>query len=196
MITSLAHYITGILCKNHIINSRQSDVYIYGFEIMISGIINIIIGLTLGIIFSQVFESILFLIAFIFMRKYCGGYHADTYFKCNSIFLFHIFIVMSILKINFHYSLMLHSIIGLICITINIIFAPVDNQYKPLNYEEKNKYKKIALFIGLFFFCSSSILYFHFLNFCIVMDMALGSVAISMIIEKLRKGCDKSEKSS
>lgn len=193
MITSLAQYITGILHKNNIIDSKKLDIYIYGFEIIVSGVISIFIGVALGIIFSQVLESIIFLIVFIFMRKYCGGYHADTYFKCNSIFMINISIVMLTLKIKFNYSIYLHFIIGLICIIIYITLAPIENKYKPLTYEEKKKYRITAIIISLIFFCISSVVYFDFLKFSIVMDIALVSVAISMIIERLRKGCDKSE---
>lgn len=193
MITSLAQYITGILHKNNIIDSKKLDIYIYGFEIIVSGVISIFIGVALGIIFSQVLESIIFLIVFIFMRKYCGGYHADTYFKCNSIFMINISIVMLILKISFDYSIYLHFIIGLICIITYITLAPIENKYKPLTYEEKKKYRITAIIISLIFFCISSVVYFDFLKFSIVMDIALVSVAISMIIERLRKGCDKSE---
>lgn len=64
MITSLAQYITGILHKNDIIDGKKLDIYIYGFEIIVSGVISVFIGVTLGIIFSQVLESIIFLIAF------------------------------------------------------------------------------------------------------------------------------------
>lgn len=194
MITSLAQYITGILHKNDIIDGKKLDIYIYGFEIIVSGVISVFIDVTLGIIFSQVLESIIFLIAFIFMRKYCGGYHADTYFKCNIIFMINISIVMLILKIGFKYSIYLHFIVGLICIITYITLAPIENEYKPLTYEEKKKYRITAIIISLIFFCISSVVYFNFLKFSIVIDIALVSVAISMIIERLRKtGGIKSE---
>lgn len=193
MITSLAQYITGILYKNNIIDSKMLDIYIYGFEVIVSGFVSIFIGLALGFIFAQIPESIVFLIVFILIRKYCGGYHADTYFRCNSIFMINIAIVMIILKINFNYSIYLHFIIGLICIITYITLAPIENKYKPLTYEEKKKYRITAIIISLIFFCISSVVYFNFLKFSIVIDMALMSVAISMIIERLRKGRDKSE---
>lgn len=193
MITSLAQYITGILCKNSIIDSKILDVYIYGFEIIISGLISIFIGLALGFIFAQIPEIIIFLVVFILMRKYCGGYHADTYFKCNSVFIINIAIIMMILKINFNYSIYFHFIIELICMITYITLAPIENKYKPLTYEEKKKYRVTAIIISLIFICISSVAYFNFFKFSIVIDMALISVAISMIIERLKKGRDENE---
>lgn len=86
MITSLAQRIANFLFKNNAIDEKKIDIYIYGFEIIISSCINIIIATILGILFSQLIECLIFLLSFIFLRKYCGGYHANTYSKCNIIF--------------------------------------------------------------------------------------------------------------
>lgn len=96
MITSLAQYITGILLKNNIIVNEHLDIYIYGFEVLISGALSLFIGLILGLIFSQLVECIVFLIVFVTLRKYCGGYHADTYLKCNTVFAINIAIVFEL----------------------------------------------------------------------------------------------------
>ena len=96
MITSLAQYITGILLKNNIIENEHLDIYIYGFEVLISGALSLFIGLILGLIFSQLVECIVFLIVFVTLRKYCGGYHADTYLKCNTVFAINIAIVFEL----------------------------------------------------------------------------------------------------
>ena len=62
MITSLAQHIAVFLLKNEIIDSEKLDIYIYGFEIIISSVISILIGLIFGITFSQFLECTLFLI--------------------------------------------------------------------------------------------------------------------------------------
>lgn len=99
MITALAQYIAGCLLRNDIIESEKLDIYIYGFEVMISSISGFAIALVLGLAFSQLLECILFLIIFVSLRSFCGGYHADTYLKCNIIFAVTITLVMLILKL-------------------------------------------------------------------------------------------------
>lgn len=105
MITALAQIISGYLIKNKIIDNTKLDIYIYGFEIMISNIICFGMGLVIGAVCSEFIECILFLIVFILLRRYCGGYHAETYLKCDIIFMTNILLVMLMLKFISAYSL-------------------------------------------------------------------------------------------
>lgn len=193
MITSLAQYIADFLLKNDIIISEKLDIYIYGFEIIISSVISILIGLIFGIIFSQFLECTLFLIVFILMRSYSGGYHANTYLKCNSIFAANVFIAMLVLKFNFVYPFYMHIIICVACLVLFIRFAPIKNEYKSLTYKECKKHKTTSVIIGICFSLISSVLFFKVLKYSIVIDMALLSVAVSMVITLILKGSDYNE---
>ena len=188
MITSLAQYITGILLKNNVIKNEHLDIYIYGFEVLISGALSIFIGLILGLIFSQLIECIVFLVIFVTLRRYCGGYHADTYLKCNTIFTVNVAIVMIILKFNFTYSFAFHIMLCVLCILTYFVLSPIENIYKPITDEEKKKYRLIAVTLAFVTVILSSVIYMYFIKSAIVMDIAMLSVAVSMIIEKLRKG--------
>lgn len=193
MITSLAQYIAVFLLKNSIIDSEKLDIYIYGFEIIISSSINIAIAALLGIVFAQFAECVIFLISFILLRKYCGGYHADTYLKCNIVFAINIIAVMVILKTGISFSVYAHCVICIICVIIYAFLSPIENKYKPLNKMERKKYKAIAITIGLLLVVISSILHYMCLTFSIVINLALISVALAMVIEYFRKGDVKDE---
>ncbi|MCD7840625.1 MAG: accessory gene regulator B family protein, partial [Erysipelotrichaceae bacterium] len=110
MITSMAHYIAVFLLKNDVINKENLNIYIYGFELMISSGINIVTTIVLGVLFSKLTECLVFLISFILLRKYCGGYHANSYLKCNTIFTTNIIIVVLILKIGVTSTIRTHYI--------------------------------------------------------------------------------------
>lgn len=195
MITSLAQYITGVLLKNNTVEHEHLDIYIYGFEVLISGTLSLFIGLILGIMFSQLTQCIVFLVIFVILRKYCGGYHANTYLKCNTIFAVNVAIVMIILKFNIIYPFVFHMVLCALCIFIYCLSAPIENIYKPITDKDKKKYRSIAVVLALITVVLSSAVYFHLLRYSIVMDMAMLSVAVSMIIEKLRKGENHNEKS-
>lgn len=194
MITSLAQNITGYLLKNKIIENSKMDIYIYGFEIMISNILCLAICLFFGVIFSQLFEAVVFLSVFMLMRKYCGGYHADTYFTCNATFVLNMFIVMTILKIISHYAIYAH--IAVICISFMsaVLLAPIENQYKPLTQNDIKKHKQTAIVLSLCIGIVSTILYFTIIQYAVMIDMALVTVAVFMIIEIIRKGHECREK--
>ena len=194
MITSLAQIITGCLVRNKIIDNTKLDIYIYGFEIMISNIICFGIGLLIGAVFSEFLECVVFLAVFVLLRRYCGGYHAETYLVCDTIFTINILLVMTILKVMSVYPIYVHFIIASISIVSAVMLAPVENKYKPLTIEEKKKHKLYAAVISLSVIIISSVLFFINFKFAAVIDMALISVALSMIIEVLRKGCENNEK--
>lgn len=194
MITSLAQIITGCLIRNKIIDNTKLDIYIYGFEIMISNIICFGIGLLIGAIFSELLKCIVFLTVFVLLRRYCGGYHAETYLACDTIFTINIILVMIILKIISVYPIYFHFIIACVSIVSAVILAPVENKYKPLTIEEKKKHKFYTTVISLVMIIISSVLCFINFKFAAVIDMALITVALSMIIEVLRKGSEDNEK--
>ena len=101
---------------------------------------------------------------------------------------------MTILKIMSVYQIYVHFIIVGISIASAVILAPVENKYKPLTIEEKKNHKLYATVICLVMIIISSVLFFINIKFATVIDMALISVALSMIIEILRKGCENNEK--
>ncbi len=81
----LVSKIVTFLTEQEVISSESDvqDFYRYGIEISISSFLNIFLVLLLGIIINHIAESIIFLLLFILIRSFTGGYHADTYFRCN-----------------------------------------------------------------------------------------------------------------
>ena len=59
------------------------DYYQYGVEITISSVLSVAAVLAIGILLHRFFASVLYLFLFMFIRRFTGGYHANTYFKCN-----------------------------------------------------------------------------------------------------------------
>lgn len=151
MITALAQYIAGCLLRNDIIDGEKLDIYIYGFEVMISSISGFAIALILGLAFSQILECIVFLLIFVSMRSYCGGYHADTYLKCNSIFAATITVVMLLVKLEPQYPVYVHFLVGVFSLVTVILLVPVESKFKPLDGAAKKKCKLISVLLTLLF---------------------------------------------
>lgn len=186
VITSLAQCIAEFLLKNEAIDGKKLDIYIYGFEVLISGLINILIGLFIGLLFSQVVECSIFLFVFITLRKYCGGYHADTYLKCNLIFTWNLVCVMIILEFPFIIPLYIFVIICILSLIAFTLYSPIESIYKPITKEAKKVHKITSLIIGIVFTIISIILYDMNYNYCVAINTALLSVTIAMIIEKFK----------
>jgi accessory gene regulator B len=194
MITSVAQSMASYLFKNKIIDGKKLDIYIYGFEVILSNTLNILIAVVLGIIFSQIIEVIIFLAVFILLRRYCGGYHAETYLKCNIAFAINIFALMMILKFADTLPFFIHLIIVAVSVLTVIVLAPIENKHKLLTDDEKKSHKSKAIILVAII----SVIVLIFLNiseyYSVIIDLALLSVAVSMIIEYFKKGRGNYEK--
>lgn len=93
-------------------------------------------------------KYIFFYFAFSALRKYAGGYHADTPIRCYFLSFITLFIALMGIKI-----LQCDDNVGILIQTINLLIiiflSPIDSVVHRLEYEEKKEYgtraKKIAL---------------------------------------------------
>ena len=101
-----------------------------------------------GIIFGCLIETIAFLIVFVSLRSFTGGYHAKTYAVC-SIVTFITFCSVVILSSLFHVPLYLYLLLAIVGGLLMMGVVPVEHPNKKLTIEQKRKYKIIS--ISLFF---------------------------------------------
>lgn len=63
----------------------SQDVYTYGFELIISTAVGLLAILLLSMLFSNLLVGIVFIISFVPLRLFTGGYHASTYGRCFTV---------------------------------------------------------------------------------------------------------------
>lgn len=141
--------ITVFFIKRNIIESDMKDIFVYGMELMLSTLLEVFNVIMLGIIMHCLWQSVIYLIAMMTIRTYTGGYHANTHFRCNIMFLLtfiasHV-IVQALLKISISSVLIWVAVV--IAYLIVICEAPVINHNKILNIYEKNRNKIISCII-------------------------------------------------
>lgn len=85
MFKKTACKITQRLFEKGIISESDFDLYEYGFNMGITVLLNLISTIVIGVIAGNVFESIAFLVFYIPLRSYAGGYHASTPRRCYFI---------------------------------------------------------------------------------------------------------------
>ncbi|WP_326910859.1 accessory gene regulator ArgB-like protein [Sedimentibacter sp. MB31-C6] len=153
MINYLTNNITEYFCSNNIITDDEKDIYIYGLQLIISSVVGIILIISLGFILNNIINSILFLITFISIRMYSGGYHANSYIKCNvSLVIIYLLSIVVISIIPYNYISIMY--ISMIILTIYIIikYSPVDNKNKKLTNNQKKRNKKVTLILLFTFY--------------------------------------------
>lgn len=141
MFSSIAERIVIQLESNNAFKSEDRAIYKYGIQQGLSILLNLTTTLSIGIVTGMFWESIVFLAAYVLIRRYAGGFHAKTPVRCY--IYSSVMILISLLAIKY----LIHSIItSIIIATIGSIsiclFAPVEDRNKPLDDKEKTIYRK------------------------------------------------------
>lgn len=183
MISKLSAKIAGILIEHSTIKNEDKELYTYGFFMLLSQILYFIITIAIGILFNIILESIIFYIAFQFIRKYAGGYHAKTETRCEISTTFSIIACISVIKLSQFYDfkiiLLIITVISAVCI---FVFCPLDTPEKPLSEKEYKYFRKISwliLFIITILIIISYVLSWKFSFAPCCMSLILESILIS-----------------
>lgn len=147
---TLSQMFTGYFIKRNILTKEKEDIFVYGFQLIISTLSSMTAILLISC-FTNLTYGILFLFFFMPIRGCVGGYHADTFEKC---FLYTSLCFPATIMIS---AIMQHTnvvpvaylllIFGYI---ILILKAPCRNAHNPLSEKAitKNKfYTRILLLI-------------------------------------------------
>lgn len=126
----------------------------WGIGHILDTVFNITTFLIIGIIFNMLFETIIFTIGYIPLRIYAGGYHAKTPFRCWC--LSNIILVVSLVLVrNAGKFYIVFVTLSLIAIVVLLIFMPIEDLHKPLDQNDRRKYKKRGVAILAIEICIS-----------------------------------------
>ncbi|TCL57586.1 accessory gene regulator B [Kineothrix alysoides] len=190
MILKVVHCILNKQIENGMISEEDTSVYQYGYTLVLEVMINIIIAIIIGLISRELTSVALFLMMFIPLRSYCGGYHASEGWIC--IILSNIIVAAIVLVAKGFHLVMGYMpvlIIEVICAVVILLLAPIQSDAKKLSDKEKQAYKKyirfiliIELFLALIFFC-----FFEMNKFGLVIVMAHVVQAVSLLAVYLKR---------
>ena len=140
------------LLLQKVIIEDHLDVYVYGFELLISSLFSTLLILLIGVLTHNILETIAFLATFILLRSFSGGYHAKTYIVC-SIVTFAIFGTALILANNILPNIISYMILIVAGFSVLFGFAPIENPNKQFSIVQRKRYKtvSIVLFVLLAF---------------------------------------------
>ena len=195
MFQTTAQKITDRLCRQDIIEDADKELYAYGFDMLLTVSLNIISTIIIGLLFGMVFESIAFLVAYIPLRSYAGGYHARTPLRCYIISLLLIVLILLTLRLirESVLALFVLSTIGtIICVTI----SPVEDVNKPLDEAEIKVYRKKAMIILAAEIIILIISIFALMKLAAVISTSLALEGIMLVLGKITNTQFKSTNST
>ena len=126
----------------------------------------------------------------------CGGYHADTYWKCNLVFT----LVTAVVLFFFRWMPVkqfteLHYCSIAIAILTTVFCTPVENENKPLTAKQKKHFRVLGtVMVVLLALISCLLIHFYQSSYSVLIDMTLPAVSISAFATELRRGVTKDDK--
>ena len=189
MINKISSKIVEILIKHSLVGNEDKELYSYGFFIFLSQILYFIIVTTIGVLFNIILESIIFYIAFHFIRGYAGGYHAKTETRCEILSTLSILCCIVLIKLSKMYDIRIALLsISLVFAVLIFILCPLDTPEKPLNDKEYKYFRKISWII------LSLIIVAIILSFIFKFNVVFAPCCASLILEGVLIGAGQIKK--
>lgn len=164
----IAQQITNQLVTCGRIEKEKTDVYRYGFEIIISTLILLTSIIVASVMFYDRYDGVIFILYFASVRLFCGGFHASSYRGCYmcSLSIFTVVVTCSlVLPIDQAY---IKIIMVLLCYLYIYINTPRAHENHPIS-ETK------ALI------CRRKIKYVFFINAIFIVVLCLTSMHYSTL---------------
>ncbi len=169
-------------------NDYEVEYYRYGIEVALSSLLNLAIIIIIGIISMHIIESLIFLIVFIFVRQVTGGYHADTYFKCNLyLCLSFILLLISYDFFSNNNNVYLVTAINIVSLLIISIFSPVENKNKPIAKANRKGLKIKSIVFSIIISIISIILHCKSIKYGSILPLILLLISMLIIVAKLKE---------
>ncbi len=191
MIQKLVDIIVKQQVEKGIISKEEVDIYKYGYYLLLEIIMNIIIAIFIGFIFRDIKTVIIFLLIYIPLRTYSGGWHANRLWKCTLISNFILITAEIIVNCWIQYvSRSISLLIVTCCVVIILFMSPIDTETKRLNDIEKKIYKRKTYIIVVIQMCIlTACVMFCGDKYSIIIEYAYLVQAVMLVAEKVIKKC-------
>lgn len=84
---NLSAYITELLVEFNFVSTDNKEICKYGIENLLISVIEITSILIIGSILEKTIPTIIFVATIVILRRYTGGYHANTKIGCYLVFV-------------------------------------------------------------------------------------------------------------
>lgn len=193
MFDKISSFITDTLIEGKVIKSEEKNLYIYCFGTIIEMSANLLATLIIGALLHRFIETLIFMLVFIPLRSFAGGYHCE---KAESCFILSISVYSTVmLSYKYLYGIAAYWIYAICLADLIAVFilSPVLSPNKPLSEKVKNKNRLISILIAAFYIAVALVmLYCKNLYAFVVLESVTASV-FSMTAGHLKyKKCQKS----
>lgn len=146
---SLSLSLSEMLSEQGFIKKDDIEVCSYGFQVFFTSFLEIASVLLISVFLKNFIPTVLFFLAFIPLRIYSGGYHADTKLRCYIVLLVTYAIFTALMLYTPKWVFVpLETLVSAAILFLSFFFAPIENKNKKLAEKEKLFYKKVSLVVA------------------------------------------------
>lgn len=191
MFVKIADNIVKWMLNSQIIEENKAVICRWGISHILDTAFNIATFLIIGILFNMPVETIVFTLGYIPLRIYAGGYHAKTPFRCWC--LSNIILAVSLVIVqNAEKCYIAFGILSLIAVVGLIILMPVEDLHKPLDENDRKKYKKRGVAILAVEICISVVFtLLHYSKISLVLSSIWVLLSVMLILGVIKNNLIK-----
>lgn len=146
MFRYIAEDIAFLLIKNKIVDIEKRDECVYGAEVLLLNLSNILTALIISILTKSMLHFVAFMLIFVPLRIFTGGYHAKTSESCYLITsAIYALTVLCVKLMPDLYSNIPAIITFAVLIVPIVLFAPVEHKNNPLTPNERRRNRLISI---------------------------------------------------
>lgn len=193
LFNKISSFITDTLIEGNVIKNEEKNLYLYCFGTIIEMSANLLATLLIGAMLHRFIETLIFMIVFIPIRSFAGGYHCE---KAESCFILSISVYLSvILSYKYLYCISVYWVYAIYLADLISVFilSPVVSPNKPLSEKGKNKNRCISIFITALYITAASVMLYCKIPYAFVILESVTASVISMTAGYLKyRKCHKS----
>ena len=192
MLNKIATKITKTMLVHKIIAEDMADIYVYGFELLLSFLFNTTIIMFAGILLGRLLQTLMFLLIFVLLRSFTGGYHAKTYGVCTLV-TFLVYGGVLLFSELFVPSMLFYGVLAIVGVALLLACVPIEHPNKKITEKKKRKYKHISLVLFLIFITVGALLCHVDWQLNAVVFFTLTADLLLLFVKNRKKGENKHE---
>ena len=151
MYKKISQNITKKFVELGVISNDDSDIYIYGFELLVALLFTTITIILISLFIDKFVETVLYLVGFFSVRVICGGYHAKHHYSCfaTTTFTYFLFLLLNICFYSKPYLNLTVGFMTIVSVVLIIAFAPIEHPDNPMTEYRKKKNRLWSLILSV-----------------------------------------------
>jgi len=184
----MIHYISNRIASIFVLygesTEENKDIYTYAIEAVVAVLVNLVVCILISALFGRIAEGIIFITVFALLRRFTGGFHADSHFKC--IFTFCVILTCSLFVLQLYESvgfnrLIVPSVATVAWVGILILAPIIDANKQHQNESHKKAQRKKIVLVSTFLLILCGVLVFS-MNISLAVMLSLSMLSVLGLI--------------